>query len=167
MKLFKFVFKIVMLCSFATFSHAAAYMKLGDIEGEATDRDHREWINILSMSSPALSVYAEIGASGQCGVVLQGRGDTTLDDIVVVRELDKSSTKLQEAACNEEFFSEAVIDLVSTDRRGEESYLRYKLIGATIKSYSISPGINASGESVPMESLTINYTTIDADYSRP
>ena len=29
-----------------------AYMKLGDIKGEATQADHKEWIIIESMSSP-------------------------------------------------------------------------------------------------------------------
>ena len=30
----------------------AAFMKLGDIKGEATDAKHKEWIIIESMSSP-------------------------------------------------------------------------------------------------------------------
>jgi len=30
----------------------AAFLKLGDIKGESTDQEHKEWIIIQSMSSP-------------------------------------------------------------------------------------------------------------------
>lgn len=30
----------------------AAYMKLGDIKGEASSSDHKEWIDIQSFSTP-------------------------------------------------------------------------------------------------------------------
>ena len=29
-----------------------AFMKLGDIKGEATDADHKDWVIIEAMSSP-------------------------------------------------------------------------------------------------------------------
>ena len=69
-----------------------AFMKLGDIKGECTDTDHKDWIIIESMSSP---MYRSIpqGAKDQ----QRTKGETTLGDVVVSRQLDKSSTKLQEA----------------------------------------------------------------------
>jgi len=32
----------------------AAYVKIGDIKGEATDQDHKDWIIIESMNSPTI-----------------------------------------------------------------------------------------------------------------
>ena len=42
---------IMMLAGFAPEADAAAFMKLGDIKGEATDNEHKDWIIIESMSS--------------------------------------------------------------------------------------------------------------------
>jgi type VI secretion system secreted protein Hcp len=66
-------------------------MKLGDIKGEATDQGHKDWILIESMSSPIHRSVPE-GAKDQ----QRTKGHTTLGDVVVVRQLDKSSTKLQD-----------------------------------------------------------------------
>ena len=69
-----------------------AYVKIGDIKGEATDQDHKDWIIIESMSS-AISRSIPSGAKDQ----QRTKGETVLADINLVRQLDKSSTKLQEA----------------------------------------------------------------------
>ena len=76
-----------------------AYIKLGDIKGEATDDGHKDWILIESMSSPIFRSIAEGAKDSQ-----RTKGQTTLGDIVCVRQLDKSSTKLQEGCANGTFF---------------------------------------------------------------
>ena len=51
-----------------------AFMKLGDIKGEATDADHKDWIIIESMSSPIFRSIPE-GAKDQ----QRTKGETTLE----------------------------------------------------------------------------------------
>ena len=164
-RIFIFLFLIV---GVTTMSNAAAYMKLGDIKGEATDNEHKDWIIIESISSPLFTAHAGIDSSGQCSVALRSRGDTTLGDVVVVRELDKSSTKLQQAACSggdgTAGYEVVIIDLVSSGRSKQEPYLTYKLTNVIVTSYSVGPGKNAAGETVPMESITLNYAEVEVEY---
>jgi type VI secretion system secreted protein Hcp len=134
-----------------------AFMKLGDIKGEATDSDHKDWILIESMSSPVYRSIPE-GAKDQ----QRTKGDTTLGDIVVVRQLDKSSTKLQEACANGTFFKEVQIDFCTTVKNKQEPYLTYKLKNVIVSSYSFHG--NSSASPLPSEQITMGYTEVEWTY---
>ena len=134
-----------------------AFMKLGDIKGEATDQGHKDWILIESMSSPIHRSVPE-GAKDQ----QRTKGHTTLGDVVIVRQLDKSSTKLAEACANGTFFPEAQIDLCATVGNKQEPYLQYKLKNVIITSYSFHG--NATGSPLPTEQVSLGYTDIEWNY---
>ena len=134
-----------------------AFMKLGDIKGEATDADHKEWVIIESMSSP---MYRSVpaGAKDQ----QRTKGETTLGDIACSRQLDKSSTKLQEACANGTFFKEVEIHFCTTVKNKQEPYLTYKLSDVIISSYSFHG--NSSGSPLPSEQVTLGYTKVEWTY---
>ena len=134
-----------------------AYMKLGDIKGEATDTDHKDWIIIESMSAP---MYRSIpsGAKDQ----QRTKGETTLGDIVCSRQLDKSSTKLQEACANGTFFKEVEIHFCTTVKNKQEPYLTYKLKDVIVSSYSFHG--NSSGSPLPSEQITMGFTSAEWTY---
>lgn len=134
-----------------------AFLKLGDIKGEATDQDHKDWIIIESMSSPIFRSIPE-GAKDQ----QRTRGETTLGDVVVVRQLDKSSTKLQEACANGTFQKEAEIHFCSTVKNKQEPYLKYKLHNVIVTSYSFHG--NSAGDPQPTEEITLGYTEVEWTY---
>ncbi len=134
-----------------------AFMKLGDIKGEATDSGHKEWIIIQSMSSPIFRSIPEGAKDSQ-----RSRGETTLGDIVVVRELDKSSTKLQEACANGTFFKEVEIHFCTTVQNKQEPYLKYLLKNVIVSSYSFHG--NASGDPLPSEEVTVGYSEVEWTY---
>lgn len=134
-----------------------AYIKLGDIKGEATDSDHKEWIIIESMSSPIFRSVPQ-GAKDQ----QRTKGETTLGDIVVSRELDKSSTKLQEACANGSFYKEVEIHFCTTVKNKQEPYLTYKLKDVIVSSYSFHG--NSSGDPLPTEEVTLGYTEVEWTY---
>ena len=134
-----------------------AFMKLGDIKGEATDADHKEWVIIESMSSP---MYRSVpaGAKDQ----QRTKGETTLGDIACSRQLDKSSTKLQEACANGTFFKEVEVHFCTTVKNKQEPYLTYKLSDVIISSYSFHG--NSSGSPLPSEQVTLGYTKVEWTY---
>ena len=134
-----------------------AYMKLGDIKGEATDQDHKDWIIIESMSSP---IYRSVppGAKDQ----QRTKGETSLGDIVVSRQLDKSSTKLQETCANGTFAKEVEIHFCTTVKNKQEPYLTYKLKDVIISSYVFHG--NSSGDPLPSENITLGYTEVEWTY---
>jgi type VI secretion system secreted protein Hcp len=134
-----------------------AFVKIGDIKGEATDNDHKDWIIIESMSAPVTrSIPA--GAKDQ----QRTKGDTTLGDVVVTRNLDKSSTKIQAACANGTFFKDVEIHLCTTVKNKQEPYLKYKLSDVIISSYSISG--TASGDPLPVEQVSLSYTQAEWTY---
>jgi type VI secretion system secreted protein Hcp len=135
----------------------AAFMKLGDIKGEATDSEHKDWILLQSMSAPMSRSIPE-GAKDQ----QRTRGSTKLGDVVVVRELDKSSPKLQEACAKGDFFKEVEVHFCTQTKGKQEPYLKYKLENAIITSYSFH-GVE-SGEPQPSEEITINCTKAEWTY---
>ena len=135
----------------------AAFMKLGDIKGEATDNEHKDWIIIESMSSPIFRSIPEGAKDAQ-----RSRGDTTLGDVVVVRELDKSSTKLQEACANGTFYDEVEIHFTTQVKNKQEPYLTYKLKDVIVTSYSFHG--NAAGDPLPTEEVTLGYTEVEWTY---
>jgi type VI secretion system secreted protein Hcp len=134
-----------------------AFMKLGDVQGEATDADHQNWIIIESMSSPIFRSIPE-GAKDQ----QRARGETTLGDVAITRQLDKSSTKLQEACANGTFFPEVEIHFCTTVKNKQEPYLKYKMKNVIVSSYSFS-GM-ASGQPLPTEAVTLAYTEVEWTY---
>lgn len=75
----------------------AAYIKIGDIKGEAADKSVEvEW-KVEEGEKAAVDGYIKIGD-------IKGESDDkshdTGGDVTVVKELDKSSPKLQESACD-------------------------------------------------------------------
>ena len=134
-----------------------AYMKLGDIKGEATDQDHKDWIIIESMSSPIFRSVPP-GAKDQ----QRTKGETSLGDIVVSRQLDKSSTKLQETCAIGTFAKEVEIHFCTTVKNKQEPYLTYKLKDVIISSYSFHG--NSSGDPLPTEQITLGYTEVEWTY---
>ena len=146
-----------------TTTEAAAYIKIGDIKGEATDSGHEEWINLESMSSPIFRSVPE-GVSGS----QRSRGSTTLGDIVVVKELDKSSPKLAEAVCNGTHIQEVEIvftkDVTGSDgTTKQEPYLTYKLKNVIVTSYKFHG--KADNNPPPPEEFSLNYTEIEWSYT--
>lgn len=135
----------------------AAFLKLGDIKGEATDQGHKDWVIIQSLSAP---IHRSIppGAKDQ----QRTKGETTLGDIVIVRQLDKSSTKLQEACANGTFFKDAEVHFCSTVKNKQEPYLKYKLSNVIVTSYSFHG--QASGDPLPSEEITLGFTEVEWTY---
>ena len=133
------------------------FRSLGDIKGEATDNEHKDWIIIESMSSPLFRSIPEGAKDAQ-----RSRGDTTLGDVVVVRELDKSSTKLQEACANGTFYDEVEIHFTTQVKNKQEPYLTYLLKDVIVTSYSFHG--NAAGDPLPTEEVTLGYTEVEWTY---
>ncbi len=134
-----------------------AFIKLGDIKGEATDSAHKDWILIESMSSP---IYRSIqpGAKDQ----QRTKGETTLSDVAVLRMLDMSSPKLHEACANGTFFPEVEVHFCTTVKNKQEPYLKYKLKNVIVTSYSFHG--NGKGNPLPVEQVTLGFTEVEWNY---
>lgn len=143
-------------------SQAAAYMKLGDIKGDATDTAHKEWIIIQSFS---LGFDTSIDAA-------TGQRLVAVKEIQVAKSIDKSSPLIMQNVLTGETTSEVIIEFTKETPAGPRTYLRYKLTDVLVSSYSTigteSPTA-ASGETasrpVPVDSFSLNYESITFEYN--
>ncbi len=133
------------------------YVKFEGVDGEAQDKDHKGWCDILSFSQ---GQSVPEGATGPT----RRRGDVVFEDIVVVKELDKASPKLAEAVCQGKVFPKVEIHLTAsyTDA-GRATYYAYELRNVLILSYHI--GGSGQGEDVPTEEISLSFEEIKVTYT--
>ena len=136
----------------------AAYIMFDGIKGEANDKDHKGWSDLMSFGQ-ALHQPGS-GATG----ATRRRGDVILDDLTCSKELDKASPKIAEAVCKGKVIPKVEIHLTaSTTDSGRKTYYAYELKNVLVSSYNIS----GSGQSdqVPMEDFSLNFEEIKVTYS--
>ena len=137
---------------------AAAYIKFDGVDGEAQDKDHKGWSDLATFSQG----ITQPGGGGTGPT--RRRGDVVLDDIVVVKELDKASPKLAEAICKGKVFPKVEIHVTAsyTDA-GRVTYYSYELKNVQITSYAISG--SGQSEDVPTEQMSLNFEEIKVTYT--
>ena len=136
----------------------AAYIKFDGVDGEAQDKDHKAWSDLLSFGQGLHQPGG--GATG----ATRRRGDVILDDIVCSKELDKASPKIAEAICKGRVFPKVEIELTAsfTDK-GRQTYYKYELKNVLVTSYS-SAG-SGQAEDVPVEDFSLNFEEIKVTYT--
>ena len=139
-----FIFGFLLISSGFLISDAygAGYIKFDGIDGESVDKDHKDWINLLSFSNDSKIREDSVSTRYQYDV----------SDIIVVKELDKSSPKLAESIAMGKVFPKVEIHLDS----GKETYHVYKLTNVMITSYTIS----GTNNEIPTEEFSLNYEKI-------
>ncbi|HMP81699.1 MAG TPA: type VI secretion system tube protein Hcp [Verrucomicrobiota bacterium] len=92
-------------------------------------------------------------------------GPPTLSDLVVVKQLDKSSPKLAEMCASGQHIPKAVLHVRKAGGSGQEDYYTVTFEDLLVTSYSVGGGGGSSGgDDVPTESLSLNYTKIEWKY---
>ena len=134
----------------------AAYIKFDGVDGEAQDKDHKKWSDLLSFNQGVTRPGG--GATG----ATRRRGDVSLSDINCVKELDKASPKIAESVCKGKVYPKVEIHITSsyTDA-GRVTYYAYELKNALVTNYDVS----GSGEDVPTENFSINFEEIKVTYT--
>ena len=176
-KLLLLLFVLLLALVFAEKAHAAAYMKLGDIKGDVSDADHKNWINLDSVAMPtrggsttmqttttARSTSTGTSAAGASQLATADTGNDGAADqrkrqyepIRFTKRIDKSSPMLQQAAAKGTVFTSATLD--TPDPNDPAQTVRVELENVLISSYQASGP--ASAGSVPMETFSLNYEEI-------
>ncbi len=129
----------------------SAFMKLGDVKGEATDNGHKEWIIINSMTSP---IYRSIPPGAKD--MERMRGDMIFADVVVERQVDKSITGLLFACASGDILEEVTIHFCTTVKNRQEPYFSFGLRHVIVTGVTFVG--QASGDPLPHEQVTMNFT---------
>lgn len=140
----------LVLVGLSNYADAAAYIKFDGIDGEVSSRGHDGWIDIISVSH-SISRGAESSATARSS------GIASFSDIVITKELDKSSPKLAEAVSSGRMIPMVAFELTSASG----TYLKYELKNVMVTSYSMS----GNADDRPMEEISLNFEEIKVTYT--
>ena len=109
----------------------AIYADFPGIDGESDDKDHKDWVEVLSFEFSMHQPTSTTGSSRR-------RGDIILEDIILTKYVDKSTPKLMEKTALGEVLSTVEIDIVKTISDAPVSFYRYTLENVIVTSYKSS-----------------------------
>ena len=135
---------------------SSMYMQITGIDGESTDKDHKDWIEVLSFSMGMADPGG--GATG----ATRRRGDVVIEDIVLVKELDKSSPKLMEKCAMGAVIPSLVLEVCGSATDASFTYYKYELENVMVTSFYCG---GSTEEGVPVETFTLNYEEITVTYT--
>lgn len=130
------------------------FIKIGDIKGEASDKTHKDEIDVLSWSWGMSQSGTMHGGGGG------GAGKVSVQDLTFSKYVDKASSPLGLACCNGTHIPEAVL----TVRKAGKTPLEMLII--TMKEClitSISTG-GSPEEDRLTESVTLNFAYVEMAY---
>jgi type VI secretion system secreted protein Hcp len=137
------------------------FVNFGDIKGESTDKDHKDWVTILAfnhgVSQPASVTHKSAG----------GRSAEEADHMPfsITKLLDASTPKLYEACCKGTHIKEVDVELWRAGGDKPVKYMEFKL-----KEVLIS-GVLANGDPTgpaqfPTETIHMTYGAIEWTYTK-
>ena len=128
------------------------FLKVGDIKGESTDDQHKDWIDLLSYQFGASNDSSSVGGGA-------GAGKVAFSDFSFTKLVDASSPLLLQATASGKRFADAILDVVNVGGMGGSSFLTYTLENVSVTSFSQS-----SGGDIPLDSFSLNFDKIRMDY---
>ena len=131
------------------------FIKIGDIKGEAQDSSHKDEIDVLSWSwGQSQSGTMHTGGGG-------GSGKVSIQDLSIVKYVDKASANLLAACSSGKHYPEALL----TVRKAGENPIEYlKFTMEKVLITSVSTG-GSGGEDRLTESVTVNFGKCKVEYS--
>ena len=143
-------------------SNEAIYADFEGIDGESKSDDHDKAVEILSFNFNLHSPSASVGATRR-------RGDVVLEDIILVKRIDKATPKLQEAVAMGRVITVVEIEFTKRVDGTEVTYLRYELKNVMVTSYQSTVdacGLAYDNLTLNSEEVKITYTEIGEDGSK-
>jgi type VI secretion system secreted protein Hcp len=131
------------------------FMKIGNIKGEAKDKDHKESIDVLAWSwGMSQSGTTHMGGGG-------GSGKVNVQDLSFTKYVDKASPNLMLACSNGKHFDKALL----TVRKAGETPVEYvKITMQEVIVTGVSTG-GSGGEDKLTENVTLNFAKVKTEYT--
>lgn len=142
------------LAATASAANVDYFLKVDGIDGESTDEQHKNEIDIDSYSWGASNPAGRGGGGGG------GAGKVSFQDIHFTAKVSKASPKLFLACATGQHIKEAVL----TARKSGENqfeFLEIRLKDVQITSYQNG---SSAGDVVPTDQFSLNFATIEYKY---
>lgn len=128
------------------------HIKFDGVEGEATHKDHKGEVELLSWSWNVSNASALTGGGS-------GKGKATPGEMVILHNYDKASPVLAKKCAQGVHFKEAVITARKSGE-GQKDFIKVTLKEVYITS--VAPSASAGGDIV--EAVSMSYGSIDFAY---
>ena len=143
-------------CLTAEGASAAWYAKFDGIDGEVSVVGFEGQMELESFSWG-------VSNPGSFSAGAAGGGKVSVHDFSFVKLIDKASPVLMKTSCAGDRIPEVTMTLLRTVGEKPVKYMEIKMTDCLISSYSM--GGTSSGDELPLESLSLNFTKIEFDYS--
>jgi type VI secretion system secreted protein Hcp len=134
----------------------AAYVKFEGIDGEAQDKDHKGWSDLLSFNQAISNPIDD-------DRIHRRQRGALVEDIICVKELDKASPKIAEKAIKGQIIPKVELHFTDSYSNEDVVYYKYELTNVIITSYSV--GSENLDEEYPEESFALNFEEIKVTYT--
>jgi type VI secretion system secreted protein Hcp len=135
------------------------FVNFGDIKGESTDKDHKDWVMMLKYTHAVTQPPAPlVRTSGG-----RSTGAVNHSEFSIVKLLDAATPKLHEAACKGTHIPEVVIEIWRAGGDKPIKYMEYKIKEVMISGV-ISDGDPLNFVGFPTETIKMAYGAIEWTY---
>ena len=131
------------------------FIDVDGVDGESKDDAHDKWIEVLSSDFSMSSPSSGTGSTRR-------RGEIVFEDIILTKEIDKSTPKLQEKCAKGAVIPEVEIDVTRNVGGYPITVIRYVLKNVMLTSFISTAG---TSEEPPMDTFTLNYEEIKVTYT--
>jgi len=132
-----------------------AYMKIGDIKGEATEPKHLEWVELKSVQWGVARAISSPTSGSQ-----REASNPSFSEVTVAKDLDRSSPAIfLQAVSTGTPIPTVTLDLV--DGASGAVFYRLTLVDVLVSSQSQSA---MTGDGKPQESVSLNFAKIEIEY---
>ena len=128
------------------------FIKIGDIKGESTDKDHKDEIDFLAWNWGLSNTVTDVGGGGA--------GKANLQDFSFIKFTDLSTTDLMKSTLDGKHIKDATITIRKSGDKPVD-FLKYVLKDVIVTSVSTGGSV---GEDRPTESVTLNFGKIETHY---
>ena len=137
------------------------FANFGDIKGESTDKDHKDWVMILKFDHavtqpPSVTAKTAGGRSAE---------EVNHSEFSIVKLLDAATPKLYEAACKGTHLPEVVIECWRAGGDSPVKYMEWKLKEVLISGV-IANGDSSGSHQFPTETIKMTYGAIEWTYTK-
>jgi type VI secretion system secreted protein Hcp len=141
---------------------ADIFLQLDGIKGESTDKDHKDWIEVLSLAQ-VLENTAPTGGAGAAGSgssAGKSTGRVEIQEITINKQVDVASPKLYAACLTAQVIKTATVEVIRAAGATRVKYLVIKL-----EQVIISRAVTSIDSQSPHESVSLNYGKVQWSYS--
>jgi type VI secretion system secreted protein Hcp len=134
------------------------FLQIDGIKGESTDKDHKDWIEVLSYAHSISQAASAVPSPSGGG----GAGKVTHQEFVITKNVDVASPILYQACATGKHFLNVVIDVSRATGRAPVKYMTITMKDVFVSTAALSaPSANDS----PIETIALNYGSIQWAYA--